>query len=78
MTESMLQDAKGIIEVLVGVGTLGAGLAGAWWFLYTTQFKPRLQFDLGCRFRGAPDDESGSSSSSSSSRTRASWSTAAL
>ena len=25
-------------------------LAAAWWFLYTTQFKPRVQFDVECRF----------------------------
>lgn len=30
------------------VGAL-AILGGGWWFLYTTQFKPRVQFDLDCR-----------------------------
>ena len=25
-------------------------VAAGWWFLYTTQFKPRVQFDIECRF----------------------------
>ncbi len=53
----MLQQAKAIVDILVGIGTLGAGLAGAWWFLYTTQSKPRLQFDLGCRFIARSEKE---------------------
>ena len=33
-------------NVAAVLALLGAGL----WFLYTTQFKPRLQFDIECRF----------------------------
>ena len=31
---------------------IGGFVAAAWWFLYTTQFKPRIQFDVGCEVRG--------------------------
>ncbi|MFZ0705820.1 MAG: hypothetical protein WAM71_09485 [Candidatus Korobacteraceae bacterium] len=37
-------------EVAAQVTTAAAIVGGAWWFLYTTQFKPRIQFDVDCRF----------------------------
>lgn len=46
----MLIDARANLEILVGVAEVGAAVAAAWWFLYTTQFRPRLQFDLDCHF----------------------------
>lgn len=33
---------------------VAAIVAGGWWFLYTTQFKPRIQFDLECNFFQLP------------------------
>src|SRR4030095_2358144 len=43
-------DIKTIAEVGSHIATILAVVAAGWWFLYTTQFKPRLQFDLDCHF----------------------------
>jgi hypothetical protein len=40
---------KGTFEVVRSGLEALAILAGGWWFLYTTQFKPRIQFDVDCR-----------------------------
>lgn len=44
-----MQSVKDGVEIfkttLEAVGIVCAG----WWFLYTTQFKPRIQFDIECR-----------------------------
>ncbi len=45
-------DWKCWIELLAKVFEIGGFVAAAWWFLYTTQFKPRIQFDVGCEVRG--------------------------
>jgi hypothetical protein len=42
--------AKDVTEMISGGLTSLGVLAAGWWFLYTTQFKPRIQFDLSCRF----------------------------
>ena len=36
-----------IISDVISVLAIGAA---AWWFLMTTKFKPRIQFDLDCKF----------------------------
>ena len=35
-------------QIVANVASVLAIAGAAWWFLYTTQFKPRIQFDLGC------------------------------
>jgi hypothetical protein len=47
-------DLKTSAEFAVHVLEALAIAASAWWFLYTTQFKPRVQFDLECRFFPLP------------------------
>lgn len=37
-------------DVISGIATAAAISAAALWFLITTKFRPRLQFDLGCNF----------------------------
>jgi len=39
---------KCLIESVAQILGSIAILTGGWWFLYTTQFKPRVQFDLDC------------------------------
>jgi hypothetical protein len=46
----LLRSAKDITEIGRNVASILAVVAAACWFLYTTQFKRRLQFDLDCRF----------------------------
>ena len=46
----MCDDIKTIAEIASHIAAILAVAGGGWWFLYTTQFKPRLQFDLDCRF----------------------------
>src|SRR5437773_3692930 len=46
----MCDDIKTIAEIASHIAAILAVIGGGWWFLYTTQFKPRLQFDLDCRF----------------------------
>jgi hypothetical protein len=50
----MPESFKEWVEVIAGLASTSAILAGAWWFLVTTQHKPRIQFDLGCRFFHVP------------------------
>jgi hypothetical protein len=54
----VLESVKTFFDILVSVSSLAAVLAAAWWFLYTTQFKPRLQFDLDCRFIACEETQS--------------------
>lgn len=37
-------------EILGNIVSVAAFSAAAWWFLATTKFKPRIQFDLECNF----------------------------
>jgi hypothetical protein len=50
----MCNDIKTIAEIVSHIATILAVVGGGWWFLYTTQFKPRLQFDLDCQFVRLP------------------------
>jgi hypothetical protein len=43
-------EIKTWIGIVNDVVSILAILAAAWWFLTTTKFKPRIQFDLGCNF----------------------------
>ena len=43
-------DVKTITEIAGNVSATLAVLGAAGWFLYATQFKPRLQFDIDCHF----------------------------
>ena len=43
-------DYRAIAETGSHVASVLAIAGGAWWFIYTTQFKPRVQFDVDCRF----------------------------
>lgn len=47
---STLKTVSDAAELASHLFTCLAALGAAWWFLYTTQFKPRIQFDLECRF----------------------------
>lgn len=49
-------DWKCWIEVLARASEILGLLAAGWWFLYTTQFKPRIQFDLACEIRSIGPD----------------------
>lgn len=44
------QEIKTWADIISSVATTVAITAGALWFLITTKFRPRLQFDLGCNF----------------------------
>jgi len=44
-------DLRCWIELLGRASEIAGLLAAGWWFLYTTQFKPRIQFDLGCEIK---------------------------
>jgi hypothetical protein len=39
---------KTLTDIGTDISTILAAGAGLWWFLYTTQFKQRIQFDLEC------------------------------
>lgn len=43
-------DIKNLAEVIFNIASTAAILAAAWWFLVTTKFKKRIQFDLECNF----------------------------
>lgn len=43
-------DTESIVEIASNISSTLAVCAAGGWFLYTTQFKPRLQFDVDCRF----------------------------
>jgi hypothetical protein len=44
----------GILSDVISVLAIGAA---AWWFLTTTKFKPRIQFDLDCNFLPLKENE---------------------
>jgi len=44
------QAIKPWTDIISGIATTAAISAAALWFLITTKFRPRLQFDLGCNF----------------------------
>lgn len=44
-----LEDIKTVAETLAGLTTFIAGVGAAIWFIRTTQYKPRVQFDLDSR-----------------------------
>src|SRR4029453_7439911 len=39
-----------IADIGANIASIGAVIAAGVWFIYTTQFKQRLQFDVECRF----------------------------
>lgn len=45
-----MEAAKDIFDVASNLASVLALIGAGLWFLYTTQFKPRIQFDLDCRF----------------------------
>ncbi len=47
MDLELIKAWAGILSNVVSILALGAA---AWWFLITTKFKPRIQFDLDCNF----------------------------
>ena len=49
-------DWKCWIEFLARASEILGLLAAGWWFLYTPQFKPRIQFDLECEIRSIGSD----------------------
>src|SRR5579863_2571291 len=49
-----LENIKTISEIIAHIAEALAIAAGGWWFLYTTQSKPRVQFDVGARVFSPP------------------------
>jgi len=45
-----MEAAKVYFDVASSLASVLALIGAGLWFLYTTQFKPRIQFDLDCRF----------------------------
>ncbi|MRR11151.1 hypothetical protein EG835_01375 [bacterium] len=45
-----MEAAKVYFDVASNLASVLALIGAGLWFLYTTQFKPRIQFDLDCRF----------------------------
>jgi hypothetical protein len=59
MNLSDLQQLKDIAAILSDAASFLAITAAAWWFLATTRFKPRIQFELDCQFfeiEASPDN----------------------
>jgi hypothetical protein len=50
MADGYIEHATQIIGVVGSVVSVLGILAAAWWFLATTKFKPRIQFELDCHF----------------------------
>jgi len=48
--ESNLEIVKSWTGIAGSLASVIAIVAAAWWFLVTTKFKPRIQFDLDCKF----------------------------
>ena len=45
-----LETIQTSLNIAGNAATICTIAAGAWWFLNTTQYKPRIQFDLDCSF----------------------------
>lgn len=43
-------DVEQIVGIVASLASILAIVTAGGWFLYTTKFKPRLQFDVECRF----------------------------
>lgn len=50
METSTLEVIKSWTTIFSSLASIIAICAAAWWFLVTTKFKPRIQFDLDCNF----------------------------
>jgi hypothetical protein len=48
---------KEIAEIGSHIASIVAIAAAGWWFIYTTQFKPRIQFDVDCKFVSLQNSE---------------------